>query len=258
MTPDAFVHVPSLRGRITPPERSELRATPAVLAVWDERARSLGRPNWRWTDEALQTSRRDVLGATGGERDLWVYGYGSLMWDPAFHFAEIRLATLAGYRRRFTFRLTIGRGSFEYPGLMLSLETGEGACEGLAFRIDALHADAESTILWRREMIRSGYLPALLPVQTPQGPVTALVFAANAAHPDHIGEQPLDETAACIARGAGVLGTNREYLEQLAAQLQTLAIDEAYVGKLLQQCALLLRPEALGWGGRSCQRGSSE
>ena len=234
MTPDAFVHVPGLRGRITPPERSELRATPAVLADWDEHARSLGRANWRWTDETLERSRRDVLGAMVGDRDLWVFGYGSLMWDPAFHFTEIRRSTLAGHRRRFTFRLTIGRGSPEYPGLMLSLETGEGACEGLAFRIDATHADAESTILWRREMIRGAYLPALLPVQTPQGPVTALVFAANAAHPEHVGERSLAETAMCIARGARVLGTNRDYLEQLAAQLQTLAIDDAYVGNLLQ------------------------
>jgi cation transport protein ChaC len=176
-----------------------------------------------------------VLGAMVGGRDLWVFGYGSLMWDPAFLFAEIRRATLAGYRRRFTLRLTIGRGSLGYPGLMLSLETGEGACEGLAFRIDATHADAESTILWRREMIRGAYLPVLLPVHTPQGPVTALVFAVNAAHPEHVGELPLAETAVCIARGAGLLGTNRGYLEQLAAQLQALAIDDAYVSKLLQQ-----------------------
>lgn len=236
MTPDAFVHVPRLRGRITPPERSELRATPAVLAAWDARARGLGRPaNWRWTDEALEASRREVIGATVGDRDLWVYGYGSLMWDPAFRFAEIRLATLASHRRRFSIRATIGRGSPEYPGLMLSLEPGDGDCHGLAFRIDAACADAESAILWRREMIRGGYAPALLPVQTPQGTVTALVFAANAEHPDHVGECPLEETAACIARGTGVLGTNRDYLEQLAAQLQALAIEDPYVGNLLQQ-----------------------
>jgi cation transport protein ChaC len=157
------------------------------------------------------------------------------MWDPAFHFDEIRLAKLGGHRRRFTFRTTMGRGSPEHPGLMLSLEAGDEDCDGLAFRISSARVEAESAILWRREMIRGVYAPALLTVQTPQGAVTALVFAGNAAHADHVGVQPLDETAAYIARGTGVLGTNLGYLEQLATQLQTLAIEDSYVGQLLQR-----------------------
>ena len=75
-------------------------------------------------------------------------------------------------------------------------------------------------MLWRREMIRGIYQPRLLPVHTPQGAVTALVFAANTAHDDHVGELPLDEAAAIIARAEGVLGSNRQYLEQLVWQLR--------------------------------------
>jgi len=167
--------------------------------------------------------------------DLWIYSYGSLMWDPGFHFDEVRLAELQGHRRRFLFRTTLGRGSPELPGLMLSLEPGPGTCRGLVFRIPGAARHAESACVWRREMIRGSYRPALLPVATPQGEVQALVFAANHAHPDHVGDLPLHEAAMIIAHAAGFLGTNRQYLEQLARQLHSLGIDDDYVVQLLQQ-----------------------
>ncbi len=240
MTPDAFKHLPSLRQRIKHPDASELRVTPARLAAWDARAQALGRaPDWRHSDQQLADSHQAMFGHAG--EDLWIYAYGSLMWDPGFHFDEVRRADLRGHRRRFLFRTTLGRGSPEHPGLMLSLEPGEGVCSGLAFRIPHALRPTESPCLWRREMLRGSYRPALLPVDTPQGPVEALVFAANRAHPDHVGELPLHETAAIIAEAAGFLGSNREYLEQLAAQLQGLAIEDDYVTRLLQQVERLAR-----------------
>jgi glutathione-specific gamma-glutamylcyclotransferase len=235
-TTDAFTHLPHLRERVTPAERSDLRVTPEVLAVWDRRAREMGRPaNWRLTDQELEASRRAVLGDLGDAQDFWIYSYGSLLWDPGFHFVEVRLAELDGYERRFSSRTRIGRGSEERPGLMLSLEAGVGPCKGLAFRVAADLAETETAILWRREMIRGTYRPAVLPVRTPQGEIRALVFTANRVHPDHVGELPLDETAALIARGVGILGTNLGYLEQLAEQLERLGIEDAYLTRLLAQ-----------------------
>jgi glutathione-specific gamma-glutamylcyclotransferase len=233
---DAFRYLPDLRDRVTPPDESELRVTAEVLAFWNQRARDLGRPaNWRLSDQEIENSRRAALSGLGTGHDLWIYGYGSLMWDPGFHFAEVRLADLQGYQRRFSYRTTLGRGCPEQPGLMLSLEQGPGCCRGLAFRVAADMVDDETTIVWRREMIRGGYRPALLPVSTPQGEITALAFAPNLAHPDYVGELPLQETAAIIARGAGVLGTNRQYLENLVAQIEHLDIDDAYMTQLLEQ-----------------------
>lgn len=235
LTPDAFVHLPDLRARVTPPDRSELRVTPQVLAMWNQRAIDLGRPsNWRWSDQQLEDSRRAVLGAVAPEQDLWIFGYGSLMWDPGFHFAEVRLAELQCYQRRFTYRTTMGRGCPEQPGLMLSLEHGSGSCAGLAFRIAADHVEVESAIVWRREMIRGGYRPTLLPVSTPQGDINALAFAPNRAHPDYVGELPMHETAAMIACGFGVLGTNRQYLVNLVAQIEHLDIEDPYMKQLLE------------------------
>lgn len=236
MSPDAFVHLPALRGKLTPPEQSALRTTWDVLAQWDERARARGLPgNWRLSNEEIEATRQALLGRHLAAGDLWVYGYGSLMWDPGFHFAEVRLAELRGYRRRFCYRSTLGRGSRETPALMLALQRGGGGCIGLAFRVEAARVDTESAVLWRREMVRGGYAPALLPVCTPQGDVTALVMTANVAHADYVGELPLEETAATIAAASGMLGSNRDYLEQLACQLDALGIQDPYVQQLWQR-----------------------
>lgn len=230
MKPQAFVHLPALRERIVPPEQSALRVTPVVMAMWDERARLLGRPaNWRLSDAEVEASRRATLGARDPKQDLWVYGYGSLMWDPALHFEEVRRASLPGHQRRFSFRTHIGRGSPACPGLMLSIEPRPGCCEGLAFRVAAACAEAETAILWRREMLRGAYTPRLLPMDTPQGAITALVFLSNPAHPDHVGELPPQETARLIANAEGMIGRNRDYVEQLATQLRCLGIADAYI-----------------------------
>jgi cation transport protein ChaC len=218
---------------VTHPEKSRLRLTPEMFAMWEQRIRAAGWPEgWRLSDEVIEASRLTVLGDHKAEDDLWIYSYGSLMWDPGFHFAEVRLADVEGYQRRFTLKINLGRGSQDHPALMLSLEPQQGRCHGLAFRIAASSVHAETAILWRREMLRGGYAPAMVPMATPQGPITALAFVSNSSHPSYVGELPLDETAAMIASGKGILGTNREYLVQLATQLDALGIDDPYVAQL--------------------------
>ena len=245
MSGDAFTHLPHLRDRLTPAEESALRVTPELLAFWDERARRLGRgSDWRLSNDELESSRRDLLARRDPHDDLWIYSYGSLMWNPGVHFEEVRLAELPGHQRRFSYRTTIGRGSAECPGLVLALEPGTGPCRGLAFRIAAERADAELAFVWRREMIRGGYRPTFVVVSTPQGEVTALAFASNPAHADHVGELPIGETAAMIANAAGTLGTNREYLEQLAAQLERLGIEDAYLRRLAREVEAIASPPA--------------
>ena len=236
---DPYLHLPELRGRVTPPGESTLRVTPQALAAWDAQALARGLPsNWRWSEQQIEASRCACLGSAAGS-DLWVFAYGSLMWDPAIHFCELRRAELPGHRRRFSYRTLMGRGTPERPALMLTLEPGAGCCHGLVFRVAAPHAAEESALLWRREMIRGGYLPMLLPVHTPQGPVQALAFLANPSHPDHLAEMPLAECAAIIATAEGQLGRNRDYLRQLDAQLLCLGLDDPYVHRLWAAVQLL-------------------
>lgn len=233
LTADAFIHLPGLRDRVTHPANSRLRLTPEMFAIWEQRVRAAGWPaNWRLSDEEIEASRLAVLCNHRDGDDLWIYSYGSLMWDPGFHFDEVRLADAEGYQRRFTLKVQIGRGSHDYPALMLSLEPQQGCCRGLAFRIAASSVDEESAILWRREMLRGGYAPAMVPLHTPQGPISALAFISNQTHPGYVGELPLPETANLIATGKGILGTNREYLDQLARQLDALGIHDPYVAQL--------------------------
>ncbi len=241
MTTDPFVHLPALRDRLTPAATSELRVTSDVLASWDQRARMMGRArDWRIPCTEREMTRRSVLRELiSSSSELWVFAYGSLMWDPGIHFSEVRFADLDGYQRRFSYRIMVGRGSPECPALMLALEPSAGCCRGLAFRIAADAVDAETEILWRREMIRGGYLPRLLPVATPQGDITALAFVANAGHDEYAGELPPDVAAAMIASASGPLGSNRAYLEQLAGQLDALAIVDGYVDGLVRRVRAL-------------------
>ena len=124
MNADAFIHLPELRTRVTHPEKSRLRLTPEMFSMWEQRVRAAGWPaDWRLSDEVIEASRLAVLGDHKAGSDLWIYSYGSLMWDPGFHFAEVRLADVEGYQRRFTLKINLGRGSHDYPALMLSLES---------------------------------------------------------------------------------------------------------------------------------------
>eukprot|EP01034_Spumella_vulgaris_P011027 gene11027-14002_t len=111
MTPPAFVHLPELQGRLTPAHACGLRLTDEVLAEWDAQARSQGLPiDWRLPDGDVERSRRQVLAGVSERRDdLWVFAYGSLMWNPGLEFAEVRRAHLPGFARRFALSTTIGR-----------------------------------------------------------------------------------------------------------------------------------------------------
>ena len=236
MSTDPFVNLPHLRGKLIPADQSTVRVTPEVLATWDQRARDSGRPaDWRLSDDVREASRNALLANRDASEDLWVYAYGALMWDPGFHFSEIRTAELDGYQRRFTLKSIGGRGTPAHPCLFLTLEKRAGStCAGLAFRIAAQAADHESAMLWRREMLRGAYAPEFCPMRTPQGDIRALVFASNPMSAHYFAEQPLAETAAMIAAASGPLGTNREYLEQVAEQLLALQIEDEYIADLLR------------------------
>jgi cation transport protein ChaC len=146
------------------------------------------------------------------------------MWDPALRIAEIRTATLMGLHRRFCLKIEIGRGSRAKPGLMAGLDQG-GTCHGLAFRVPAAAVDPETEILWMREMIRAAYVPIFRSVETPQGPVEALTFAMDRSSPLYA-DLSLDEAARLIATAEGILGSNREYVDRLAAHLALLGIED--------------------------------
>ncbi len=223
LLPDAFVHVPMLTGKIIEPERSEFRIPLASFEEWDRRAAAAGFSEWRRSHKDREATRSDAL-AGRLNADLWVFAYGSLMWDPAIHFAEIRQATFPGFHRRFCLKIEIGRGSRKAPSLMAALDLG-GECHGLAYRLPASLVNEETEILWMREMIGYGYAPVFRPVITPQGSIEALAFVMDRSSPQ-FADVSGAEAAATIATGRGRLGTNREYFDKLAEHVRLLGIED--------------------------------
>jgi cation transport protein ChaC len=240
LPPEAFQHVPALAGKIIEPERSFFRRPREWLADLDRIAHESGfPPNWRLSDAEREASRAGVLARKG--QDLWIFAYGSLMWDPGVHVVEIRKAALAGFHRRFCLKSQIGRGSAERPALMAALDDG-GSCHGLALRIPAPHVDAETDILWRREMLAGSYVPTFVAVETPQGGITeAVAFVIN-RQSDRYVQLDVDETARLIATGCGVRGTCLEYLENLAERLELLGLDDPAIRDLCSRVRRHLAP----------------
>lgn len=178
------------------------------------------------TEAERHASIAAILGSDGAPaEDVWVFGYGSLMWNPAFHHAERRTATLPGWHRRFCLWTPLGRGSPDCPGLVLGLDNG-GSCRGVAYRIRAAEAWEELDIVWRREMVSDGYTPRWVKARTADGPVRAITFTINHGAPRYAGRLSLDQAAAVIARAEGRLGSCAEYLLSTVEHLDTLGIPD--------------------------------
>ena len=189
-----------------------------LLLVNDARIAEMFRDHGIMSAEDRAASLALTLKDVAPERDVWIFGYGSLMWNPAFHHVELRPARLHGWHRRFCLWNTFGRGSPEKPGLMLALEPG-GACAGVALRIAAEAVQSELTVLWNREMLTGAYLPRWVRLASAAGPVDALTFVVNRAHPRYTGRLPPERVAQLLAHARGPLGECREYLEQTVAEL---------------------------------------
>ena len=227
---DPFVHHPELRGQIADPDTSFLRRT--SLDALAERLKAEGLSvDWWYSDEAREALRHRAM-ADLGDADLWVFGYGSLMWDPGFHFSEVRRAHVASHARRFILKdVHGGRGTADAPGLMAALDTGPG-CDGLVFRIAPDHLDAETAVLWRREQIGPAYVATFVDAVTGHGPVRALTFVANHASPIIDAGLAWDQQVEYAATGTGFLGTSLDYLKNVEHKLAVLGIEDADVTAL--------------------------
>lgn len=166
------------------------------------------------------------------KRDMWVFGYGSLMWDPGFAHEEMQPALLYGYHRAFCIMSHRHRGTPENPGLVLGLIPG-GSCVGRAFRVAASKVPETLEYLHEREMPQYVYEPRDVPVHVPAGRVTAHTYVADIAHERCLRNLTLEETAGYIRRGVGGRGPNTEYLENTIAHLDELGIKEGRLHELL-------------------------
>ncbi len=166
--------------------------------------------------------------------DLWVFGYGSLMWDPGFAFADRQIATLDGFARRFCMDSIHYRGTEEDPGLVLALDQEAGAeCHGTAFRVVPAEREQVLSYLRERELISSAYLERWLDIRLTSGPtVNAVTYVINRDHRQYAVGKTLTDQAAVIAHAHGARGPNRDYLANTVAQLAELDIADPELEEL--------------------------
>lgn len=186
------------------------------------------------SDAEIEADLDATLAHHPPEHDIWLFGYGSLMWNPAIEFTERRAGIVRGWHRRYCLWLHLGRGSPENPGLMLALDRG-GSCGGVLLRIAAAEARAELLIAWRREMFTHAYHSRWVTAYTQDGPVRAVTFVANRAYSRYAGRLDEAQIGARLATAAGALGTCRDYLVETVHALRALGLRDRSLERLHRQ-----------------------
>lgn len=207
--------------------RASLCSTPVAAALLPETELQ------RSLDSALAARPSDPHG------DVWVFGYGSLIWNPMVVHTDRRLATVHGYHRGFYLYSRINRGTWDHPGLVLGLDRG-GSCQGMAFRIPGHMVEQEFRLLWRREMLTGAYHPRWLRVRMDLpghagDELRALAFVMNRQHDSYAGRLPDQRVVDCLRHACGLYGPAREYLQQTLLGLATNGVDDPYLGRLWRQ-----------------------
>lgn len=172
---------------------------------------------------------------------MWVFGYGSLLWNPGFDVAEEVSATLSGYARSFCMRSIHHRGTDEAPGLVLALDAAaDTVCNGVALRVAPGTEDATLHYLRERELVSSAYLERMLDITLAGGrTVTAVTYVIDPDHVQYCGGLALEEQAQIIAHAVGGRGPNCEYLFNTADHLHTLGVADPDLDWLSRRVAAI-------------------
>jgi cation transport protein ChaC len=185
------------------------------------------------SDDERRASMEATLAAQPTPGDVWLFGYGSLIWNPAIHYVERKPALIRGWHRQFCLATPIGRGTPENPGLVLGLDQG-GSCHGVAFRIARADAEAELELVWRREMVTGAYIPRWVKLRgsdVPHG-TSGVAFIINRSAPNYVRPVAEADTAQVIAAASGALGTCRDYLFDTIQGLDGFGIRDRYLDRI--------------------------
>jgi cation transport protein ChaC len=159
--------------------------------------------------------------------ELWVFAYGSLIWNPEFKFEESRPAQTKGWHRSFCLTLTRWRGTREYPALMMALDRG-GSCKGVLYRLPTGNHAAQLDLLMRREIDADPptNVGRWISVETSQGSIRALAFVADRSGPAYAGKMGDTQVARILAHAAGHWGSSAQYLYRTVSMLESLGIRD--------------------------------
>ncbi|PPB84523.1 MULTISPECIES: gamma-glutamylcyclotransferase [Mycetohabitans] len=190
-----------------------------------------------WTDTELAASIEHTLAHWDRASDLWLFGYGSLIWNPGLPTVESCRARVMGYHRGLYLWSQVNRGTPELPGLVLALDRG-GCCPGIAFRLDGRNAMQHLQVLWRREMPMGSYRPAWLRCILDDGrDVRALAFVMRREAATYAGRVSDDVMRIVLARASGRYGTTRDYVARTVEALRANGIPDVALEKMLARCS---------------------
>ncbi|MCP4791295.1 MAG: gamma-glutamylcyclotransferase [Gammaproteobacteria bacterium] len=189
------------------------------------------------SDSLLLDTLQQYLDSNPLPDELWVFAYGSLLWNPEMSIVETRHGFVDGYERGFNLLSTVHRGTPEQPGLVLSLREG-GCCEGVVLKVNPETKMQDFTNLWRREMVTLFYQPRWCEVSTPKGTVRAITFVADPEHKQFV-DFDCHTVAEMIYRAHGGRGPNIDYFTNTLEHLASLGIKDPlfesvarYLGKI--------------------------
>ena len=160
--------------------------------------------------------------------DLWVFGYGSLMWRPGCDFIERLPARVVGLHRSLCIYSFVHRGTPEKPGLVLGLDRG-GACRGIAYRVAAKERAVTLSYLRAREQATAVYLETVRTIwlaSMPERRVDALCYVVDRSHPQYAGRLTLDRQLHFVRQGHGQSGANRDYVLEAVPALEALGVRD--------------------------------
>ena len=161
--------------------------------------------------------------------EFWVFGYGSLMWNPGFPYEESQTARLAGYRRALCVRSYVHRGTEDRPGLVLGLDRG-GSCKGVAFRVSASNWPDTLGYLRERELVTNVYLERSVRLTLADGrQVASLTYVIDRAHPQYAGAVTVEEAARVVRDAAGRWGPNPVYVANTVSHMRELGIRDQWL-----------------------------
>jgi len=187
-----------------------------------------------WSEAQIDASMQAALAQQPQPAPVWLFAYGSLIWNPLIHVEERQPAVLQHWHRSFCIRLISGRASNELPGRMLALRAG-GSTKGIALKLDSATLHDELRLVWRREMVHGLYHPIWGNARLANGQtVSALAFAADplVSRPYFEADDSIATAAPIIAAATGHLGSNRDYLMQLDTALAAHGIRDDYITEL--------------------------
>ena len=183
-----------------------------------------------WSDEELLRSIEATLQEQTHD-ELWIFAYGSLIWNPLFDPIDRRLAVVEGWQRQFCLLAPVGRGTIDNPGLVLGLKPGN-CCQGIAYRLPIdENLKSELLLLWRREMVVGSYIPRWITGTIDNHKIELLAFTVNSQHSVYVNPST-DEIVESLATARGVLGSSAEYLSYTVGGLLAEGIKDSELVEL--------------------------